>query len=122
MTVRIAAVGDIHVGEDSRGRVGPCGPDRGRCVLDDADDQARLLADRRDLVVDLLELTAAVKALEVGLERGDAERLVGLRPHLVLENLRVRIVGPFDRDEVELFRKLLRRNLEVALEGRVAFL
>jgi len=31
-TVRIAAVGDVHVGEDSRGRLGPCLAEAGACA------------------------------------------------------------------------------------------
>ena len=31
-TVRIAAVGDVHVGEDSRGRLGPCLAEAGTCA------------------------------------------------------------------------------------------
>ena len=60
------------------------------------DDHAGLLAHGGELVVDALEVAAAVEAREVGLERLQLERLVGLRLHLLFEHLRIGVVRAFD--------------------------
>ena len=92
---------------------------RAHRLLLNTDDEARPLALLDHPVVDAFVVAGAVQPLEPAVDGGDVERLVDMNVELVLDHRRVRVLRPFDFDEVDLRRRRLGDAGMLALVQRI---